>query len=112
MSELNPAAATSSVRTRKHAPVQEDWISKTLAGCILGIALAFIASSLFALIGPGGLETPNKIQFNMWIVPPIWMTIFSLVYLFRSGLRAWLWLGSFTVVGAIVLVLVRTLGGE
>lgn len=102
MSKASPAPAP---RAPKYPPIQEDWLSKTLAGALLGAALALIASSLFAHWGPGGLEAPNKGQFNMWIVPPIWMTIFSLVYMFRSGFRAWLWLGGATLVGALALFL-------
>lgn len=102
---MNTTVTKAGSRAPKYLPIKEDWLSKTLAGCLLGFLLALIASSLFAIWGPGGLEAPNKTQFNMWIVPPIWMTIFSLVYLFRSGLRAWLWLGGFALVGALALVL-------
>lgn len=96
-------------RKPKYALIQEDWISKSLAGFFLGLALAFIASSLFALVGPGGLEAPNKVQFNMWMVPPVWLVIFSLVYMFPSGARAWLWLGGFTLAGALALTILRLL---
>ena len=115
---ISTAAETAAVIIRpvrtapKYQPIKEDWLSKTLAGGLLGLALALIASSLFANLGPGGLDAPDKSQFNMWIVPPLWMTVFSLVYMFRSGLRAWLWLGGFTLVGAAFLFAVRVWGGN
>ncbi|WP_115719331.1 hypothetical protein [Gallaecimonas mangrovi] len=69
------------------------WLSKSLAGVVLGFLLALGLGSLFAIAGPGGLEAANKVQFVMWLVAPLWMLALSLVFLFKSGLRAWLWLG-------------------
>ena len=82
--------------TRRLRP---DWISKSLAGLIGGFVIALGLAGLFAWVGPGGLDAPNKVQFNMWIITPLWMLILSLVFLFRTGWRAWLWLG-----GAALLV--------
>ena len=45
MSKASPATAP---RAPKYPPFQEDWLSKTLAGTLLGAALALITSSLFA----------------------------------------------------------------
>lgn len=108
---MTNASAPSIPVKKKYPPIQPDWISKTLAGCILGFLLALSLSGIFAWLGPGGLEAPNKSQFNMWIVPPIWLTVFSLVYFFRSGLRAWLWLGGATLLAIAILFLTRYLMG-
>lgn len=77
----------------KH-PIRADWWSKTLAGAILGWTLALAIAGIFAWAGPGGIAAPNKTQFVMWMIAPVWMLVFSLSYLFRSGLRAVLWLGA------------------
>ena len=87
----------------KAATIQPDWISKTLAGALLGLGLAVAISGLFAWWGPGGLDAPNKVQFNMWVIPLYWMTVWSLVDLFRTGLRAWLVLGAVTAAAHVAL---------
>lgn len=69
------------------------WLSKTLAGLLLGYWLALGLASLVALMGPGELADPYKAQFVMWLMAPVWLLVLSLVYLFPTGLRAWFWLG-------------------
>lgn len=91
----------------KRPPIQPHWWSKTLAGCVLGFSLALALMGLFAWLGPGGIEAPNKVQFNMWLVPVIWMAVFAFVYLFRTGLRAWLWLGAANVAAFSALLVAR-----
>jgi hypothetical protein len=78
--------------------IRRDWISKTLAGAILGFSLAVALAGLFAWLGPGGLATPNKFQLVMWLISPIWLTTMSLSFLFTTGARAWLWLGGANLV--------------
>ncbi len=87
----------------KTPAIQPDWISKTLAGALLGFALAVAISGLFAWWGPGGIGAPDKVQFNMWATSLYWMTVWSLVYLFRTGLRAWLVLGSAATAAHVAL---------
>ena len=65
-----------------------------MAGLVLGATLSFALAGLFAWLGPGGIAAPQKTQFVMWMITPIWMIIFSLTYLFRTGARALLWLMS------------------
>lgn len=74
--------------------IRADWLSKSLAGVLLGFALAIALAGLFAFAGPGGPEAQNKYQFVMWLAAPIWLGVASFCFLFRSGLRAWLWLGG------------------
>ena len=88
---------------QKKSPIQADWWTKTCAGAILGLTLALALSGLFAWFGPGGLAAPQKVQFVMWIIAPIWMLIFSLVYLFRTGLRALLWLAGINLIAYAIL---------
>ncbi len=74
-------------------PIQRDWISKTLAGLLLGAVLAFGSSGLFSLLFT---EIPLSVrgQLAMWMAPTVWLGVLSGVYFFASGLRAWLWLGG------------------
>ncbi|MFQ6372062.1 hypothetical protein [Shewanella sp. YIC-542] len=74
--------------------IRPDWISKTLCGLVLGFTLALALVGLFAWFGPGSMAAGDKYQFNMWLLAPVWLSILSLVYLFRSGRRALLWLGG------------------
>lgn len=87
------------------------WLSKSLAGTLLGFGLAIALSGLFAWLGPGGLAPLNKYQFNMWLVPPLWLGVLSAVFLFSSAARAWLWLGGANALAFAALWLVRQAAG-
>jgi hypothetical protein len=75
-------------------PIRRDIWSKSLAGVVLGFALAVALAGLVAHLGPEGLEGRNKYQLVMWMVAPIWLGALGFVFLFRSGLQAWVWLGG------------------
>lgn len=77
----------------KPATIQRDWLSKTLAGVLLGCMLAIGGSGLLdGLLSDLALGTRG--QLIMWSVAPLWMGVFSGVYFFRSGMHAWAWLGA------------------
>ncbi|SFF51664.1 hypothetical protein SAMN05518865_101114 [Duganella sp. CF458] len=88
--------------------IRPDWWSKTFAGAVLGGALALALAGLFAWAGPGGIGAGEKAQVVMWSIAPLWMTVFALVYLFRTGLRAGLWLGGANVLAYSLLFYVRS----
>ena len=96
------------MRKSKPAPIQRDWISKTLAGGLLGLALAMVTSALFSHL-TSSMPLPIRGQLAMWMVPPVWLGVFGCVYFFASGLRAWLWLGGATVLAFGVLTGLRIL---
>ena len=73
------------------------WFGKTMAGTLPGYTLALALSGVIALLTPGGFAGEGKVQFNMWMIAPIWATVLGFVYLFRDSLRAWLWLGAANV---------------
>lgn len=98
--------------TPRRTPISTDWVSKTLAGGLAGLSLSIALLGLFAWLGPDGTSAPDKTQVIMWLVPPLWMTIFSLTYLFRSGWRAWTWLGSANLLAYAALSLVQHLAGN
>lgn len=70
------------------------WFAKALAGLILGLAIAIGVSGLLAWTGPGGIAAPGKYMVMMWAVPPVWMLVLTFCFLFKSGWRAWAWLGG------------------
>ena len=60
------------VRRGKPGPVRPDWISKTLAGLLLGLSLAIICSGLLAA-WLAGMPLAVSGQLAMWLVPPAWL---------------------------------------
>lgn len=93
----------------KPPPIRRDWISKTLAGTLLGLALALGASGLFSHLN-AGMPLSVRGQLAMWMVPPVWLGTLGGVYFFASGLRAWLWLGGATVLTYGALLALRSSG--
>jgi hypothetical protein len=71
--------------------IRPDWISKTLAGLLLGFSLSIIAAGIL-MTQLQGMRLEVSGQFAMWLVPLVWLTVWALVYFFSSGFRAWAWL--------------------
>lgn len=86
-----PAKAVEPAALAKPRPIRPDWVSKTLAGLLLGFSLAIITSGLL-MTQLQGMPLPVSGQLAMWLVPPVWLGVLSFVYFFSSGLRAWAWL--------------------
>lgn len=86
-------------------PIQHDWVSKTLAGTLLGFTLAIGCSGVWAHLGQG-VPMATRAQLAMWMVAPIWLGTLSGVYAFASGPRAWLWLSgaNFVAFGSLTLL--------
>lgn len=74
--------------------IQPQWVSKTLLGLILNLTLAYALVAFFSWYGPGGIQAPAKVQVSMWLLTPLWLTGFSLTYLFSSWRTALLLLGG------------------
>lgn len=83
-----------------------DWVSKTLAGLLLGASLALIAAGLL-MAALEGMPLAVSGQLAMWLVPPVWLGVLSCVYFFSSGLRAWAWLLAANAVALGLWWLVR-----
>ncbi|WP_038207520.1 MULTISPECIES: hypothetical protein [Xenophilus] len=77
----------------KAPPIRRDWLSKSIAGTLLGFTLAVAVSGLLDL-ATQALPLATRGQLSMWLVPPVWFGVLSLCFLFGSGARAWLWLGA------------------
>ena len=73
--------------------VAPDWLSKTLAGTLLGFSLAVGCSGLLSW-ALAGLPLTIRGQLVMWLIAPVWLGTLSGVYFFRSGKRAWAWLAG------------------
>lgn len=74
----------------KHPPIQRDWLSKSLAGCVLGFSLALALCGLVSRLMPG-LDSAEA-QLLLWLLPLPWLAVLGTVFLFRNGRQAWLWL--------------------
>lgn len=81
---------------------RNDWLSKSVAGTLLGLALGLLAGNVVALLG-AGLAPPVRAQLAMWSVAPVWLGVLGGVFLFRSGARAWAWLAGVLVAGIALL---------
>lgn len=72
-----------------------DWFGKSSAALLLGFFLALGCAGLFKLIvGVSDTFFTTKGQFAMWLMSPVWALTLSFCFLFRSSVRAWLWLGA------------------
>jgi|AGTN01.3.fsa_nt_gi hypothetical protein len=80
------------------------WCCKVLAGTVLGFFLAAALAGIFVWTAPAG---PGKFQLAMWLVAPLWLGTLSAVFLFRDGVRAWMWLGGANAAAYAALFLCR-----
>lgn len=82
--------------------IRRDWLSKSLAGGLLGLCLAFGCSGLLDL-ALRSLPLSVRAQFTMWAVAPVWLAVLSASFLFASGARAWrwLWFANFLIFGLL-----------
>lgn len=83
-------------------------IARCLAGTVLGFPLAALLLALLLHVLPGhgqALLIPALILFF-----PLWTVFMALAYMFRSGPRAWLVMGSANMVVFAALWLLRLPG--
>ncbi len=68
---------------------------RALAALLLGLPLTVGLVGVFALAWPGD----QQVTALPWMLLafPVWIAAMSLAFMFRSGLRAWLWLGGATL---------------
>lgn len=106
-----PAVKPGGKRIDQKTGRRDDWVLKTLAGLIPGLGIALATAGIFAWAGPGGLHAPNKYQFVMWMIAPIWALIVSLCFLFPTGRDAWAGLGKVCFYSFAGLAICRILFG-
>lgn len=85
---------------------RSDWVSKTLAGVVLGFTLALALSGLYALAA-SGVHLSERSQLAMWATFPSWMVALAGGYACRSGARAWLLLGALNLAAWGLFFLLR-----
>jgi len=86
-----------------------NWFGKASAGLVLGYVLSIgLAGLVFFLGHPGGSD---KLQFVMWAVAPVWCLVLGFCFLFRSGRRAWMWLGAASAAVWLAQLALRGFGG-
>ena len=73
------------------------------AGLLLGLGLG--CSALFIALTPE-MAGAARAQLAMWLVPPVWLTVLGVSFLFRSGPRAWLVLGGLNLLVLLQAALV------
>ncbi|MGE0803508.1 MAG: hypothetical protein AB7G13_20925 [Lautropia sp.] len=87
---------------------RQDWLSRTLAGLVAGLVIGFAVAGLFLHLMPGNTMNAGRYFVSRWIVIPVWLSVLSLVYLFRDGRRAWTVLGVAALSGMAALLACRT----
>ncbi len=92
----------------KQQTLHNDWLSKTVAGLILGFTAALGLSGVFLLI-VSEMNRSASAQLVMWLLSPMWLTLLSTVYLFRNGLWAWSWLALLNVMVYALFFLIKSL---
>lgn len=97
------------VRLTADQKIQPHWVSKTIAGGILGLTFAYALVAIFAWFGPGGISAPTKVQFNMWMITPLWLLVLSFSYLFKTGVKAVMYLALANVLAYSIFGLLRWL---
>ena len=76
--------------------IRPDWWAKTSDCALLGFGLALSLAGLFLYLATGGaVGTPGgHFALLRHLVMFIWIMVFGLCFLFRSGAAAWGWLGA------------------
>lgn len=103
--------AIKTANRRRRQSIHPDWISKTLAGGVGGLALALALLGIFTWLSEGGIQPGDKVQVVMWLVPPVWLGFFSCAYLFPSGRQACFWIGVANLLGYTALFSLQRLAG-
>jgi hypothetical protein len=81
---------------------------KSFAAALLGLPLTVGIIGLLALLGPGD---PHRTTLPWLLLSfPVWIGVMSWAFVFRSGLRAWLWMGGATLLCFGLIQLAKLLG--
>jgi hypothetical protein len=81
---------------------------KSLAAALLGLPLTTGIIGLIGLLWPGELAVTTLPWLLMSF--PLWVGVMSLAFLFKSGLRAWLWMGGATLLCFGLIQVVKMMG--
>ncbi|MBC3919386.1 hypothetical protein H8L32_17985 [Undibacterium sp. CY18W] len=82
--------------------------AKSLAAALLGLPLSVAIVGLLALFGPGDVKT--RTLPLLLLVFLVWIASMCSAFLFKTGLRAWLWMGAATLLGFTAIHLLKAMG--
>ncbi|MCE9679324.1 hypothetical protein LZP69_09070 [Shewanella sp. AS1] len=94
-------------RLSQSEKIQPHWWRKSITATLLGLTLTYALVGIFAWYGPGGIDAPVKVQFNMWMIAPIWLTIITFSFMFKTGRSAFTYLGTANLIAYSIFVLLR-----
>lgn len=80
---------------------------KSTAAVFLGMPLAVLVTGFAALLSrdQAGTTLPWLLLFFL-----IWIAVMTCAFLFKTGLRAWLWMGGLTLTGYAALHFLKASG--
>lgn len=82
-------------------------LGKSTAAAVLGLPLSVLLVGLAALLSGDQASTTLPWLLVFFLV---WIGVMTGAFLFKTGLRAWLWMGGATVIGFTVLHLLKAGG--
>lgn len=80
---------------------------KSTAAVFLGLPLSVLVVGLAALLSSDQATTTLPWLMLFFLV---WIAVMTIAFLFKTGLRAWLWMGGLTVAGYAVLHFLKASG--
>ena len=91
------------------AKIRPDWLGKTSAGAFLGFGLGLSLAGLFVYLVTGNPAANPGGHYGLlrYVVALVWIMVFGLCFLFRSGWAAWGWLGVANLMAFAALFVCR-----
>jgi len=80
---------------------------KSTAAVFLGLPLSVLMVGMAALLSSDQANTTLPWLLLFFLV---WIAVMTCTFLFRTGLRAWLWMGGMTVAGYTALHFLKASG--
>jgi hypothetical protein len=80
--------------------------SKAVAAILLGLGLAIALCGLYGWLGPGTMT--DKYMVVLWLLVPVWLTVVSCSFFFKTAKQAWLVLIGANIVTFTLLAVIRT----
>jgi len=82
-------------------------LGKSTAAAFLGLPLAVLMVGFAALLSRDQVNTTLPWLLLFFLV---WIATMTAAFLFKTGLRAWLWMGGVTIAGYAVLHFLKASG--
>jgi hypothetical protein len=82
-------------------------LGKSTAAAVLGLPLAVLVVGFIALLSNDQASTTLPLLLVFFLV---WIGAMTVAFLFRTGLRAWLWMGGATAAGSAALHFLKAAG--